>query len=110
MTNEEAIKVIQGMELNEFDNPVLCEEAISMAVQALKNSGGWISVRDRMPPSNDLVIVSINDDRGDNDYRYTNIGWYLSDGNCWIVDNEATINVEAWKPLPKPYMLPKGEK
>ena len=38
MTNEEAIQIIQGMELNEFDNPVLCEEAISMAIDALKST------------------------------------------------------------------------
>jgi len=55
------------------------------------------------------VIVSINDDRGDNDYRYTVTGWYLAEGKCWIVDNEATINVEAWMPLPKPYKPSKEE-
>ena len=68
---------------------------------------GWISVKDRMPPSHETVIVSINDDRGDNDYRYAEVGWYFHGGKCWIVDDEATINVEAWMPFPKPYKLPK---
>ena len=68
---------------------------------------GWISVKYRLPPAHDLVIVSINDDHGDNDYRYTDAGWYLTEGKCWIVDNEATINVEAWMPMPKPYEPPK---
>lgn len=70
---------------------------------------GWISVQTGMPPAHELVIVSINDDRGDNDYRYTDAGWYLTEGKCWIVDNEATINVEAWMPFPKPYKPPKEE-
>lgn len=73
------------------------------------NANRWISVEDRLPPANDLVIVSINDDRGDNDYRYTDVGWYLTEGQCWIVDNEATINVEAWMPMPKPYEPQKEE-
>lgn len=78
-----------------------------IAIAKADNGWGWISVKDRLPPENDLVIVSINDDRGDNDYRYTDTGWYLTEGKCWIVDNEATINVEAWMPFPKPYKLPK---
>ena len=72
-------------------------------LKEVHDNGGWISVKGSLPPANDLVIVSINDDRGDNDYRYTDTGWYLAEGKCWIVDNEATINVEAWMPLPKPY-------
>ncbi|MBQ1776639.1 MAG: DUF551 domain-containing protein [Acidaminococcaceae bacterium] len=63
----------------------------------------WVSVKDRLPPSHETVIVSINDDRGDNDYRYSDVGWYLPEGECWIVDDEAIIDVEAWMPLPKHY-------
>ena len=102
MTNQEAIEIIKtAIAQVEWDYPMDYAAAFDMAVKALGN--GWISVRDRLPPANDLVIVSINDDRGDNDYRYTDTGWYLTEGKCWIVDNEATINVEAWMPFPKPY-------
>lgn len=88
---------------------MLCGAKLITDAPTITPEPGWISVKDRLPPANDLVIVSINDDRGDNDYRYTDAGWYLAEGKCWIVDNEATINVEAWMPLPKPYKPPKEE-
>lgn len=65
----------------------------------------WIPCTpDTMPLSDEEVIVSIHDDRGDTSYDYTTSGWYF-DG-VWIIDNERGYNVVAWQPLPKPW---KGE-
>lgn len=113
MTNQEAIEIIKtAIAEVEWEYPMDYAAAFDMAVEALAKDNnvpgnGWIRVQTCMPPANDLVIVSINDDRGDNDYRYTDAGWYLTEGKCWIVNNEATINVEAWMPFPKPYKPPK---
>ena len=62
----------------------------------------WISVKDRLPPQRETVIVAINDEHGDTPFKYTHFGWYLPDGKCWIVDGDATLNVYAWMPLPEP--------
>lgn len=63
----------------------------------------WISVEDGLPKEDELVIISVTDDSGDNKYRYTTCGWYFND--TWIVDNERinTSFVTAWMPLPEPY-------
>ena len=64
---------------------------------------GWISVKDRLPPSQDMVIVAINDASGDTPYRYSYFGWYMQDASCWIIDNEIRRGeVYAWRPLPEP--------
>ena len=101
--------IMQVPFMNNPDALAYIEEIKTVLKQVKAQEPGWISVKDKLPPMHDLVIVSINDDRGDNDYRYIDTGWYLTEGKCWIVDNEATINVEAWMPFPKPYKPPKEE-
>ena len=63
----------------------------------------WVSVKDKLPYDQDIVIVAINDDSGDTPYKYTYFGWYMSEAKCWIVDDEIRRGeVYAWKPLPEP--------
>lgn len=66
----------------------------------------WIPVSERVPNSDDWVIVTILDESGDAPYRYTEFGWYMMQGHAWIVDNEVRRDIIAWIPLPRPY---KGE-
>lgn len=66
----------------------------------------WIPYSERRPNSEDFVIVTILDDRGDTAFRYSDFGWYLNKAGCWIVDAEVKTDVIAWMPLPDPY---KGE-
>lgn len=68
-----------------------------------RNVGKWISVSDRLPKSDDWVIVTILDERGDTPFKYTDFGWYLEEANCWIVDAEKRKDVVAWMTLPEPY-------
>lgn len=67
----------------------------------------WIPVTEQPPENDDWVIVTVLDESGDTPYRYTDFGWYLSDGT-WVVDNEpmyddGSIKVIAWMPLPAPW-------
>ena len=63
----------------------------------------WIPVTERLPRSNDTVIVSIRDDAGDTRFDYTSCGWVTTDGEYWIVGDEINNYVVAWMPLPKPW-------
>ena len=66
---------------------------------------GWIPCKDRLPKDEEEVIVSIHDDSGDSAFDYSSSGWYAAAGEFWVVDNEATMRVTAWMPLPHPYHL-----
>ena len=66
----------------------------------------WISVKDVLPPSNELVIVSIYDTHGDTAFRYSSTGWLTSDTKVWVVDDEENSGVTHWMELPE---MPKGE-
>ena len=66
-----------------------------------KHPEGWISVRDKLPEPDEIVIVSIHDDSGDTVFDYTLTGWVCPDGT-WIVDNERNFHVKFWKSLPEP--------
>lgn len=66
----------------------------------------WISVKDWLPPSNELVIVSIYDTHGDTAFRYSSTGWLTSDTKVWVVDDEENSGVTHWMKLPE---MPKGE-
>lgn len=64
----------------------------------------WISVKERLPKTDEYVIVAICDDSGDTEYRYTTFGIYFDmrfDG-VWVVDNERNSGVTHWMPLPEP--------
>ncbi len=68
----------------------------------------WISVEERLPPSDELVIVAIHDDSGDTAYDVTNVGFFLRGVNfgpeygVWVVENERCNWVTHWMPLPEP--------
>ena len=67
------------------------------------NSVKWIPVTERLPNSQETVIVSIQDDRGDTSFNYTACGWITTDNEYWIVDDEINNYVIAWMPLPEPW-------
>ena len=64
---------------------------------------GWIPCSTALPKDEEEVIVSIHDDSGDYACDYTSSGWYAAAGEFWVVDNEASMRVVAWMPLPTPY-------
>lgn len=68
-------------------------------------SGEWIPVTERLPNSDDWVIITILDESGDTSFRYTGFGWYLEAANCWIVEAEQRTDIIAWMPLPRPYKI-----
>lgn len=62
----------------------------------------WIPISERLPHDQELVNVTVVDDHGDNEWRYTTTAWRSYD--MWISDNELVMGtVVAWAPLPKPY-------
>lgn len=61
----------------------------------------WISVKDRLPPLQEYVIVAICDKSGDSPYRYTASGWMASQ-TIWIVDNDVCSYVTHWAKFPAP--------
>ena len=62
----------------------------------------WISVEERLPETDDFVIVAVLDERGDTPYQYTDFGWYLDAASCWIVNAEQRRDITHWMPLPEP--------
>lgn len=71
-------------------------------IEKKKTAQEWIPV-DRLPKNDDLKIITIKDEHGDHPYFYTDFGWYLKEGDCWIVNNEKRTDVIAWCQLPNPY-------
>ena len=61
----------------------------------------WIPCSERLPNNDEEVIVSVEDDRADNIFKYTTTAWRY--GDVWVSDNERICGVIAWMPLPKPY-------
>ena len=62
----------------------------------------WTRVKNGLPKNDELKIVAIKDEHGDNPYIFPTVGWYLEKADCWIVDNECRSDVYAWMPLPEP--------
>lgn len=65
----------------------------------------WIiPVSDETSPTTDeTVLVTVLDGRGDTPFRFTSTGYYLHCGAWWIVDGEARRDVIAWAKMPEPY-------
>lgn len=79
MTKEKAIQIIQ-------------EEAIYMAIEALKNSGGWISVKDRLPETEGSTLICTEKGAVCTARFYPQSGRW----NGW-----AGENARYWMPLPE---------
>ncbi len=60
----------------------------------------WISVKDRLPPIGEEVIVAICDESGDTRWKYTTAGWRVHE-TIWIVDNERRYDVTHWMLFPE---------
>ena len=90
------------------------DEALKVAVDYLTpKSGGWISVKDKLPTktSEARVLVQVQALSGDlwpvciGGYRYNRKDWIIwFDGKIsWINDYKDTLKVIAWQPLPDLY-------
>lgn len=111
MTKEKAIQMLKLYEVNEAGEGELetwyngidkdMREALDIAIKALSESH-WIPISEGLPNDQEIVNVTVVDDHGDNEWRYTTTAWRSYD--MWISDNELVMGtVVAWAPLPKPY-------
>ena len=66
----------------------------------------WVSVKEKLPTSEEIFIVTVLDESGDIPWSYVTTGWYLREADCWIVDNEKTRRVVAWMSMPLPWKKP----
>ena len=103
---EDAANALETSEKNRmylFDRVCELEEDNSELKELVPK---WISVNERLPVSQELVIVSVCDTTGDTEFSYTSFGWLTSCKEYWIVDGEENGYVTHWMKLPEP---PKGE-
>lgn len=103
MTTEEAI--LQLTSLKEYlDRNIplsTADESIDMAIQALRaqQTGGWISVKDRLPPSRSPVLVRFSGNR--NFYPRNLISFRIPNSEEIMYENEFG-KATHWQPLPEP--------
>lgn len=75
-----------------------------MSEMNVETSQGWIPVSERLPASDEDVLVT----NGKEMY----IGWINPTDKCWRVDSEGEYfmnDIVAWQPLPKPYEEKRGD-
>lgn len=79
-------------------------EELSATISKMEKATRWITVAERKPKTDDIVIVAIHDDSGDTPYDVTNVGFYLDvfPLGIWVVENERCNYVTYWMPLPEP--------
>jgi hypothetical protein len=98
MTKEEAIENLKGLlESSYVDRFEDAEnEALDMAIKALKQEPRWIPVSERLPSDNKEVLVYLN--------ACPYIAWFEA-GKWWTEDFVIDKDFEpiAWMPLPLPY-------
>ncbi len=128
MTKEErrkAIRVLDSMKVK-IDIPkaaVMQNDknwALDIAINELKQEPKteWVSISERLPKINQPVYVTY---KWHNKHIFCPIPCYLSDNGLWYTDRNSLINevnlddyddgtdqpfvcdIEAWRPLPKPY-------
>lgn len=89
----------------------------SHTVEGCPQNGGWISVKDRLPETNDEVLTTYLYDN-EPGKRYVETAGYFDDGEGeghWhSVWDEFSIGrvrktTIAWMPMPKPYKPPKED-
>lgn len=105
MTNEKAIMCLEDMKIK-VPIPKAAKqarennEALDVAIKALKNEPHWIPVTDALPQANEEVLITLS--FGD----IITMGWINKDGE-WLIyegNENADINdILAWQPLPEPY-------
>lgn len=101
LTRKEAIAILKSKIDGSVDTSYEWAETIRMAIEALSEPY-WIPISEGLPHEQELVNVTVVDDHGDNEWRYTATAWRSYD--MWISDNEVVMGtVIAWTPLPKPY-------
>ena len=105
MTREEAKDIINKVRyeytFNCSKNSLKVVRAFSMAIEALSEPC-WIPISEGLPNEQEDVNVTVVDDHGDNEWRYTTTAWRIHD--IWISNDEVVMGtVVAWAPLPKPY-------
>lgn len=61
----------------------------------------WLSVNERLPKEEEIVIVTVKDNSADSPIYHTSVGWYYK--GVWVVENEVSHQVTAWMPLPESY-------
>lgn len=104
MTKEEAIKILKGdfskvtLRENESHADVF-SKAFDMAMDALEKQEvyKWIHVSERLPETDDLMLVSCRTKKGVNSVNrayYSNGAWHGSGSMSGVI---------AWMPLPEPY-------
>ena len=79
------------------------EQGVFKIIQKAPAIDRWIPCSERLPNSQETVLVSVRDETGDTRYDYASHGWLTRDKEYWIVDDEINNYVVAWMPLPEPY-------
>ena len=101
MKREEAIKDLDIIRFNphwdELVNEEYRKELMEMAITALQNQPVWIPVSERLPEE------SLNSVRGWDTYRNRCCFVQYLGGRFVLGDDNDSVNVTAWMPLPEPY-------
>lgn len=100
MKIEEAIKMLKqlvNMLSDDFGDSELCEDALQLAITALQNQPVWIPVSERLPEE------SLNSVIGWDTYRNRCCFVQYLGGRFVLGDDNDSVNVTAWMPLPEPY-------
>ena len=103
MTNEKAIMCLEDMRIK-VPIPKAAKqarennEALDVAIKALKNEPHWIPVTERLPAIGKSVLMCDIDGDIYLGHR-TQCGYYCPD-----FYDDRVKNVTAWMPLPKPYV------
>jgi len=99
---EELVKAIERSKERETFWEKEANEALKKFQTTVASMPRWIPVTERLPITDDIVIVAIHDDSGDTPYDVTNVGFYLDvfPLGIWIVENERCNYVTHWMELP----------
>ena len=101
MKREEAIKDLDIIRFNphwdELVNEEYRKELMEMAITALQNQPVWIPVSERLPEE------SLNSVIGWDTYRNRCCFVQYLGGRFVLGDDNDSVNVTAWMPLPEPY-------